>query len=136
MKGSGATSGTVSDFLDFVIEQLNDLWPKLGSRGRRDLVASAALAVCDSITRRSSLLLTSSSPIISVSSATPTVKASISEIDVIYTAIAEEARKYTVEAPHLALSSGIKRSTAAAPAVPKLSSLDKLAMVHSISYSM
>ncbi len=136
MKGSGATSGTISDFLDFVIEQLNDLWPKLGARGRRDLIACAALGVCDAITRRSSLLLTSSSSIVSVNSATPTVKASIAEIDVIYTAIAEEARKYTVEAPHLALSSGMRRSTAAAPAVPKLSSLDKLAMVHSISYSM
>ena len=65
-----------------------------------------------------------------------TVRASIAEIDVIYTAIAEEARKYTIEAPSLALSSGMRRSTAAAPAVPTLSSLEKLALVHSLSYSV
>lgn len=135
MKGSGATAGTVCDFMDFVIDQLNDLWTKLGSKGRRDLVACAAVGVCDAITRRSSLLLTSSSSTVVVNSSTPTVKASMAEIDVIYTAIAEEARKYTIEAPHLALSSGMRRSTAAAPPVPKLSSIEKLALVHSISYS-
>jgi hypothetical protein len=135
MKGSGTVSGTICDFMDNMIEQMGDLWTKLGSKGRRDLIASAAVGVCDAFTRRGSLSLTSLSSSASVSSATPTVKASIAEIDVIYTAIAEEARKYTIEAPHLALSAGMKRSTAVAPAVPKLSSLEKLALVHSISHS-
>ena len=137
MKGSGTSTGTICDFMDNVIFQLNELWTKLGSKGRRDLVACAAVGVADAITRRGSLLLSSSSSsIITVSTATPTVRASIAEIDVIYTAIAEEARKYTIEAPSLALSSGMRRSTSAAPAIPTLSSLEKLALVHSLSYSV
>jgi hypothetical protein len=135
MKGSGTSAGTICDFMDNIILQMNELWTKLGAKGRRDCVAAAAVGVSDAITRRGSLVLSSSSSIIHVTSATPTVRASIAEIDVIYTAIAEEARKYTIEAPSLALSSGMRRSTAAAPAIPTLSSLEKLALVHSLTYS-
>jgi hypothetical protein len=90
------------------------------------------LAIADAATRRSTLILTATSGVV-VNSNTPAVQSSIQTIDETYTAIAEEARRYAVDAPRLALSHELGRSTSVAP--PTLSSLEKLALVHSLHRS-
>jgi len=132
LRGSGGVAGSISELVDTLAGLLESLWTKLGGKGRRDLLASMALAISDAATRRSSLILTATSGI-TINSSTPAVQSAIQTIDETYTAIAEEARRYAVDAPRLALSHELGRSTSVAP--PHLSSLEKLAIVHSLRSS-
>jgi len=132
LRGTGGMSGSVSEMVETLAGLLERLWSKLGAKGRRDLLAAMGLAIADAATRRSTLILTATSGVV-VNSNTPAVQSSIQTIDETYTAIAEEARRYAVDAPRLALSHELGRSTSVAP--PTLSSLEKLALVHSLHRS-
>jgi len=129
LRGSGGAAGSVCELLDILRGLMESLWSKLGSKGRRDLLAASALAIADASTRRSSLILTSTSGAV-INSSTPAVQSAVQTIDDTYTAIAEEARRYASDAPRMALSHELGRSTSVAPAPP--TSLEKLAIVHSL----
>lgn len=126
LRGVGGTAGTVGELVKTMTGLLESLWSKLGSKGRRDVIAATALAVATASTRRSSLILTPTSGL--VTSATPAVQSAIQSIDETYTAIAEEARRYAADAPRLALSHELGRSTSVAP----VTSLQKLDIVNSL----
>jgi hypothetical protein len=132
LRGTGGMAGSVSEMVETLSGLLEALWSKLGAKGRRDLLAAMGLAIADAATRRSTLILTATSGVV-VNGNTPAVQSSIQTIDETYTAIAEEARRYAVDAPRLALSHELGRSTSVAP--PTLTSLEKLALVHSLHRS-
>jgi hypothetical protein len=121
-----------NESINIIWSLLEAHWTKLGAKGRRDLLASGSLAVAESLSRFGTLSLSNTSGAL-VGPSTPAVQTSVQTIDATYTSIAEEARRYVVDAPRLGLSSEIGRSTAVAP---QLSSLEKLAMVHSIHPSL
>lgn len=105
---------------------LETTWPKLGVKGRRDVVAAIALALQDHMLLKGgamSLTPPSSGPPMGA------VRASITMLDTMYSNIGEEARKFLLEAPRLV---GLTKS--AEPIVkPRFSSQDKLSMVFSLS---
>jgi len=118
----------IYEMVETLWKLLESSWTKLGGKGRRDLLAAIAIAVADALTRRSTLILTSTSGV-TVSASTPAVQSAVQTIDETYAAIAEEARRYAADAPRLALSHELGRSTSVAPI---LTSLDKLHIVHSL----
>ncbi len=110
-------------------------WGKLGAKGRRDVLAALAMAVQEHLQRRGSLALSGPGAPPSVTA----IRAAISNIDVIYSSIAEEARRFLLEVPKIAGlahdsrggagATGATRSTATAA----LGGPDKLALVFSMS---
>ena len=103
-------------------------WGKLGSKGRRDTIVAMALGIQEHIQRKSTLNL--SGTIAPPSSAA--IRNAISGIDAIYSGIAVEARRFVLEAPKMVGLTSEAIAAARAVKVPKLSSLDKLAIVYSL----
>jgi len=128
LRGTGGVSGSLSELIDTNWMLLEALWSKLGGKGRRDLLAASAIAITESLTRRSTLILTGTSGAL-VNSSTPAVISAVQTIDDTYAAIAEEARRYAADAPRLALSHELGRSTSVAPII---TSMDKLNIVQSL----
>ena len=81
-----------------LFELLELTWAKLGSRGRRDTIVSIALAIQDHIAKKNSLVIGSVQNAIDRND----VQAVVNSIDTVYAGIAEEARKYVLEAPVMA----------------------------------
>jgi len=104
---------------------LETTWPKLGVKGRRDVVAAIALALQDHMLRRSGALM------MGVPNSVPlgAVRAAITMLDTMYSNIGEEARRFMLEAPKLV---GLTKS-AEPIAKPRLSSQDKLTLAFSLS---
>jgi len=101
-------------------------WPKLGTKGRKDVVAAIALAVHDHLLHKGGALpLTAPSAGPSLGA----VRSAITMLDTMYSSIGEEARRFMLEAPKLV---GLTKS-AEPVAKPRLSSQDKLALVFSLA---
>ena len=100
------------------------IWMKLGAKGRRDCLASLTTMICEHIARRSVPRLTAGPNIPSYDA----VKAGNATIDAVYTAIAEEARKYVLEVPKM---NGLVDDTAARAAA-RLSAVDKMALAYAL----
>jgi hypothetical protein len=112
-----------------VFELLEVTWNKLGSRGRRDCIAALALSIMDHFQRRASLSLsgpTATMPPIDV------VRKASASIDLVYSGIAEEARRFLLEAPKIAelTEEAARDKEKAAAAAPKLNSMDKLSLAY------
>jgi hypothetical protein len=103
-------------------------WGKLGSKGRRDTIVAMALGIQEHTQRKSTLNL--SGTIAPPSSAA--IRNAISGIDAIYSGIAVEARRFVLEAPKMVGLTSEAIAAARVVKVPKLSSLDKLAIVYSL----
>lgn len=99
-------------------------WNKLGAKGRRDCLAALTVMICEHIARRSTPRLTAGPNIPSYDA----VKSQNTGIDNIYTTIAEEARKFMLEAPKI---NGLVED-AAAKAAAKLSAVDKMALAYAL----
>lgn len=103
-------------------------WNKLGSRGRRDVVACLALSIQDHMMRKASLNLYGST-------APPShdaVRGATSKIDAIYSEIAEEARKFVLEKPQIVGLTN-EAQNAAKQTAAKFNPLDKLSLVYALS---
>lgn len=101
-------------------------WPKLGVKGRRDVIAAVALALQDHV------LLKGGAMTVAPPSAGPpmgAVRAAITMLDTMYSNIGEEARRFQLEVPKLVGLTG----NAEPVAKPRLSSQDKLSLVYSLS---
>jgi hypothetical protein len=111
---------------------LETCWVKLGEKGRRDLLAAFATCIQDHLQRRGSVSLTGSL----AAPAASAVRAATLSLDSIYTGIAEEARRYRLEVPRIAglapATAVTGAATATARPVPKLNSMDKLALAYSL----
>lgn len=108
-----------------IFDTLELTWPKLGIRGRKDCIVAVALAIQEHITKQQSIVL-------SRPSSTPDlekIRDVVAKIDNVYAGIAEEARKYVLEAPVIA---GLTKDVPKRPANQKLTAVDKL----SLSYSL
>lgn len=101
-------------------------WTKLGTRGRRDVLAAISLCIQEHLQRRGSLSITGPT-------APPTItaiRAATTTIDSIYRIIAEEARRFLLEAPKIA---GLTHEAHVQTIkVPKLSAQDKLSLAYSL----
>ena len=100
-------------------------WAKLGAKGRRDTVAAIALCIQDHLLRRAGTLSlgdSGSGPSLS------TVRAALTNMDLMYSNIGDEARRFLLEVPKLVGMSG----TAEPVAKPRISSQDKVALAYSL----
>jgi len=109
---------------------LETTWPKLGVKGRRDVIAAIAVALQDHMLIRGGA--SGASFGLSAPTAGPplgAVRSAITMLDIMYSNIGEEARRFMLEAPKLV---GLTKS-AEPVAKPRISSQDKLALVFSLS---
>lgn len=72
-------------------------WPKLGIKGRRDTIVCIALCIQDHIQRRSSLSIHTTPQIPQIQ----TIKNNTSNIDSVYSTIADEAKRFLIERPEM-----------------------------------
>lgn len=100
------------------------MWNKLGAKGRRDCLASLTMMICEHIVRRSTPRLTTGPTIPGYDA----IKSQNSSIDTVYSAIAEEARKYVLEVPKI---NGLVDDMASRAAA-KLSAVDKMALAYAL----
>jgi len=107
-----------------IFNTMSMTWNKLGAKGRRDCLAALTVMICEHIARRSTPRLTAGPNIPSYDA----VKSQNTGIDNIYTTIAEEARKFMLEAPKM---NGLV-DDAAAKAAAKLSAVDKMALAYAL----
>jgi hypothetical protein len=111
-----------------MFDALELTWQKLGSKGRRDTIASLAMAIQEHNQRRTSLTL--SGP--GAPPPTSAVRNAIQKLDEIYSGIAHEARKFMLERPVMA---GLTAEAAAAARTPvKMNDLDKMSLAFSLAF--
>ena len=110
-----------------MFESLELTWQKLGARGRRDTIASIALAVQDHNQRRMSLTLSGPSAMPPMAA----IRNAIRPLDEIYSGIAQEARRFMLEKPIMA---GLTAEAAAAQRAPlKMDAIDKMTLAFSLA---
>jgi len=102
-------------------------YPKLGTRGKRDVLAAIAICLEDHIMKRNSLALSGSVP----PPSTPAIRAASADIDRVYSNIAEEARRYLLEAPSIVGLTAEARTQLQKP--PTISATDKLSLAFSLA---
>ena len=107
-----------------IFNAINITWNKLGAKGRRDCLAALTMMICEHIASKSTPRLTAGPNIPSYDA----IKSQNAGIDNIYTAIAEEARKFVLEAPKM---NGLVED-AAAKAAARLSAVDKMALAYAL----
>jgi hypothetical protein len=107
-----------------IFNVINITWNKLGAKGRRDCLAALTMMICEHIASKSTPRLTAGPNIPSYDA----VKSQNAGIDNIYTAIAEEARKFMLEAPKM---NGLVEDVAA-KAAARLSAVDKMALAYAL----
>ena len=100
------------------------MWNKLGAKGRRDCLAALTVMICEHIARRSTPRLTAGPNIPSYDA----IKSQNSTIDAVYTAIAEESRKFMLEVPKI---NGLVED-AATKAAARLSAIDKMSLAYAL----
>ena len=104
-------------------------WNKLGSRGRRDVLAAIAISIQDHLQRRGSLNLTGSPAPPTLSA----VRAATASIDVVYSGIAEESRRFLLERPQMVGLTKEAQEAQVVAAKPKISAMDKLSMAYMLA---
>jgi hypothetical protein len=105
-------------------------WNKLGARGRRDCIAAIALSIMDHFQRRASLTLSGATgvagPHIDV------VRKATATVDLVYSGIAEEARRFMLETPRIVeLTEEAARDKE--KVAPKLNPMDKLSIAYMLA---
>jgi hypothetical protein len=108
---------------------LETCWMKLGEKGRRDAIAAIALCIQEHLQRKGSLTL--SGP-----TAPPTldsIRSAAATIDVVYSGIAEEARRYLLEVPRMVGLTHEAERAARSTAKPAFNPMDKLAMAYMLA---
>jgi hypothetical protein len=99
-------------------------WSKLGSKGRKETVIAIALCIQEHMVRRSGgMMLAAPASIPSLGA----IRDAVTMIDVMYSSIGEEARRFMLEQPKLGGIAG----TIPEPQRVRLSSNDKLALAYS-----
>jgi len=107
-----------------IFNSITMMWNKLGAKGRRDCLAAITVMICEHIARRSTPRLTAGPNIPSYDA----IKSQNATIDGVYTAIAEEARKYVLEVPKInGLVDDAKERAAA-----RMSAVDKMALAYAL----
>lgn len=110
-----------------IFQLLELTYPKLGSRGKRDVLAAIAICLVDHVTKRTSLALSAAAPPPTV----PAIRAAAADIDRVYSAIAEEARRYLLEAPSIV---GLTAEAKAQMQKPiTMAPTDKLSLAYAIT---
>jgi hypothetical protein len=102
-------------------------FPKLGSRGKRDVLAAMAMCLLDHSTKRTSLALSAAVALPS----TAAIRAATADIDRVYATIAEEARRYLLEAPSIVGLTAEARAQLQKPVT--MSGPDKLQLAFSLA---
>jgi len=100
------------------------VWSKLGAKGRRDVLVAITMMICEHVAKKSTLTLGAGPSIPSYDA----IKSSNNGLDAVYSAIAEEARRFVLEVPKingLTEDPGIR-------AAAKLSAVDKMALAYSL----
>jgi len=99
-------------------------WPKLGQKGRKETVIAIALCIQEHMVRRSGgMMLAAPASIPGLGS----IRDAVTMIDVMYSSIGEEARRFMLEQPKLGgIAGGVPE-----PQRVRLSSNDKLALAYS-----
>lgn len=109
-----------------MFELLDLTWPKLGAKGRRDCLVTIALSIQEHIAKKNSLVIGT----VQQNPDQNVIRAVVNDIDKVYAGIAEEARRYVLEAPVMA---GLtKEAIQVKPVKSKLSATDKLALTYSL----
>jgi len=80
-----------------VFELLELTWMKLGAKGRREILTALTLCIQESFFKKNTLRLSDAAVI-----GPDAIRSAAIGIDSIYTSIAEEARRYIAERPHIA----------------------------------
>lgn len=106
-------------------------WNKLGSRGRRDVLAAIALSIQDHLQRKGSLNLTGSPAPPTLSA----IRAATSAIDTVYSGIGEESRRFLLERPQMVglTKEAQEAQVQAAKPKPKITSMDKLSIAYMLA---
>ena len=107
-----------------IFNTIGMMWNKLGAKGRRNCLVTVTTMICEHIARRTTPRLTAGPNIPSYDA----IKSQNSMIDGIYTAIAEEARKFMLEVPKI---NGLVED-ATAKAAARLSAVDKMALAYAL----
>jgi hypothetical protein len=104
-------------------------WTKLGDKGRRDCIAAIALNIHDHLQKRGSLSLSGPAAVPSMEA----VRGATVGIDVVYSGIAEEARRYVLEVPRIAgLAHDAKEQKTIANSKFTLTSHDKMNLAYTL----
>ena len=102
-------------------------FPKLGSRGKRDVLAAMTICLLDHSSKRISLALSATV----APPSTAAIRAATTDIDRVYAAIAEEARRYLLEAPSIVGLTAEARAQIQKPIT--MSAPDKLQLAFSLA---
>ena len=106
---------------------LDIVYVKLGSKGKRDILAAIALCILNHNEKRNTLTLTAPN----APPSSESIRASISTIDTIYSSIAAEAKRYMLEAPSIV---GLTAEAKAAMKQPRsMPTTDKLQLAFSLT---
>jgi hypothetical protein len=109
-----------------VFSLLELTWPKLGTKGRRECLSAIALAIQEHIAKKNSLVIGQAQYVPDHK----TLQLVLAKLDTLYSGIAEEARKYLLEAPVMA---GLTKEAAQKrQPKPKLSATDKLSLAYAL----
>jgi hypothetical protein len=100
------------------------VWPKLGAKGRRDVLVAITMMICEHVAKKSTLTLSAGPAIPSYDA----IKSSNNGLDAVYSAIAEEARRFMLEVPKI---NGLMEDPGIR-ATAKLSAVDKMALAYSL----
>ena len=110
-----------------MFESLELTWQKLGAKGRRDMIASMALAIQEHNQRRTSLSLSGPAAMPPITA----IRNAIRPLDEIYSGIAHEARRFMLEKPVMA---GLTAEAAAAQRAPvKMDAVDQMSLAFSLA---
>ena len=105
-------------------------WAKLGSKGRKECIVTIALSIQEHIAKKSTLALNTAVP----QPDSNAIRSVVSAIDVVYSGIAEEAKKFVLEAPVMVglTKEGAAQANAITKKPTQFTSKDKLALSYSL----
>ena len=105
-------------------------WVKLGSKGRKECIVTIALSIQEHIAKKSTLALNNATPLPDPNA----IRSVVSAIDVVYSGIAEEAKKFVLEAPVMVglTKEGAAQANAITKKPTQFTSKDKLALSYSL----
>ena len=111
---------------DGMFQLVEVTFPKLSSRGKRDVLVAITLCILDHATKRASLLVSAPVPPPAVTA----IRAASADIDRVYSNIADEARRYMLEAPSIVGLTAEARAQMLKPVA--MAPVDKLTLAFSM----
>jgi hypothetical protein len=118
--------GTPLSFGGHTFQLVEVTFPKLGSRGKRDVLVAITLCILDHASKRASLLVSAPVPTPAVTA----IRAASADIDRVYSNIADEARRYMLEAPSIVGLTAEARAQMPKPVA--MAPVDKLTLAFSM----